>query len=238
MILALLASQAVLFQSDPTSGDPLRLGGARNAFGELPANETLRDVYRYSGFGIGKDGALIIFPEGRADERFYLQSIDLAPNSSRARMVPSLVCETKQNGVIKPMWYLLLHQKAEKAALQARKDGEPGTLLKFLRSAGLAPNRRPSNVIAATLEAQSGYAIYTNYNHGSKTPGIWYWYIDSHGKRSSTYSHPLSLGPDDPYFEFAPGRDLGYGFYLPRFGFPYPITVEEQLAGKQRGKEY
>ena len=205
------------------------LGRRRDEFGDIePKNDIERQIYIRTTFD--SFPTRILFPSGKADERFYLNEGGLSLSGTKNDHYDmTLQCETHRSGRAKLEWVIPLDpfSSVDAFTFKDMKSGRPikipkalrnsGTMVMLLYKSGYKLHGMPTKPIQARLNKREGYACYSLLRPlGSY---FYYWYVDKQGHFSDQYQLDLSQ---------VVHRDksvVNFGFQL---GEPYPMTGEEK----------
>ena len=113
--------------------------------------------------GFGARATEIIFPEGRADQRFYIKGFEF-PGHGRQKGYHGIVLEyeTRQAGEIKPEWIVELREVPQKPSKPVHRNPiSVGTLIGMLDTENFKTHSRVPKKILARLSTREGYARYS-----------------------------------------------------------------------------
>jgi len=219
----MLASMLWICQSTVATTGAELLGSARSGFGEYlsKALDVKGQQYLDGGYG-GKYRTEIIFPQGRSDERYYINLFrnqsGKGPNS-KGTLSMMLEYETKRNGRISFEWALpLTHLSQHDIESFPRAIRSAGSMTKLLFYRGLKPAGRIPNQIRAKLQVKCGYASY--FDNGRVFFALASWFNDQDGL---AWDNRLDDFTEFPMVPSHRGSDT-------ILHVRYPITTREQIA--------
>ena len=185
------------------------LGLARSHFGELAPSSKADGRYWYRNMW-GDIPTQVFFPEGRSDERFFLNYYDIQtpPGSRQDDRQAVLTCEKKVGKKIVPQWIVLLDKLDDKGRTHYGVVDAFGTFGRYLGSRGLFIRKPVAAKVKVDLAALRGLAGYYSDNlHSSWV----YYYVASTG----------TTGPERKLYSGAAPESS------PTKPFAYPVTPEE-----------
>ncbi len=216
MLMFALTLYSCLPDRAPPVESSAGLGWQRCIFGDYVGKAvdplTLRHYKDWCAFNCtySKAQTEMIFPSGRADLRYYVNSGGLPKLHSWW----ALQCESKRKGTVHIDWVVFLKLTGHPLGASLPEDlNSAGTMRKLLFERGVQVVGPVASVALAALDAKAGLTIYWRQTPVS---GLWeYQYMDAGGRRGREYEW-------DPW-RGRRSRTLDW----PNIDEPYPIPPEE-----------